>query len=144
MCLYPPLAIIASLGFIDVNFKKINLSEILVGFIFIASLVVFFLPQDPKKARDFEIFEIRKSLDAKMLKPNSYVMESGAYSYWSLASLMSFLDGTTVYEVPSSNLKIDRANSLYLVKYTSENLFKSQCTLIYDLSKINSKAYFCP
>jgi 4-amino-4-deoxy-L-arabinose transferase-like glycosyltransferase len=139
--LYPSLVIIAGLGLSD--FKNVKIENAIVGFMLIAGLVLFVLPQDPKKTRDYEIFEIRRELAEKKLIAKSYVCESGAYPFWSLASLMSFLDGTRVDEVSSNNLPVYKSNTLFIVKKENQTIDKSKCQFIYDLERLKSEAYYC-
>ena len=139
--LYPSLAIVASLGLSDVIKHKIQNG--IVAFMVVATLLVFVLPQNPTKTRDFEIFEIRRVLNEKKLIAKSYVLEKGAYPFWSLASLMSFLDGTRVDEIPSKNFEMNKSQTLYIVLKSSFISSKSSCQHIYNLPKLNSDAYFC-
>lgn len=140
--LYPSLAIIASLGFN--NGAKFKLQQIITLTMLSAGLIVFFLPQKPEKIRDYEIFEIRRVLNEKKLKAESYTVETGAYPFWSLVSLMSFLDGTRVDEVNSANLKIDKTSALYIILKADHVPFANKCTFIYHLKRYSSDAYFCP
>jgi 4-amino-4-deoxy-L-arabinose transferase-like glycosyltransferase len=139
--LYPSLVIIAGLGLSD--FKKVQIQNKIVGFMLIASLVLFVLPQDPKKTRDFEIFEIRRELAEKKLIAKSYVLERGAYPFWSLVSLMSFLDGTRVDEVSSKDIVINRPSTLYIVLKSFPRQPLEKCKHVYNLARLNSDAYFC-
>jgi hypothetical protein len=109
----------------------------------IASLVLFVLPQDPKKTRDFEIFEIRRELAEKKLITKNYILEKGAYPFWSLVSLMSFLDGTRVDEVASNILPAYTSNTLFIVKKETQKIDKSKCQFVYDLERLKSEAYYC-
>lgn len=135
MPLYPSLAIIAGFGIME--FNKFKLPEFLVVFSLIAGLVIFINPSDPKKIRDFEIFEVRNILMQKNLGIESVVDVEGAYPYWSLASLEAFIDGINVYQENSM-----RAHSLHLVPNAIKEKYSS-CEFIYELKRYSSSAYYC-
>jgi hypothetical protein len=142
MCLYPPLIFCASFYYLKIKSEK--LFSIISWFILIASLVVFFLPQNPKKIRDYEIFEITKLVKDKNYKLEKFIVERGAYPYWSLASLMAFTDSLDVSEVTGLNT-LTQNNTLYIVSDAmSKNADKfKKCEELYTLLRYQSRAYYC-
>jgi 4-amino-4-deoxy-L-arabinose transferase-like glycosyltransferase len=140
--LYPSLAIIAALGFS--NISRFKLQEVLLVIMLTAGSLVYFLPQDSTKTRDYEIFEVRRVLSEKNLKASKFIVEEGAYPYWSLTALMAFVDSTRVDEVKPANIKLDKANILYLILKPHQTEFASKCIFIYSLNNYRSDAYFCP
>jgi hypothetical protein len=139
--LYPSLAIIACYGINDPRnpkFKNAFLYAILI-----ISIGVFFMPQDYKKTRDYEIFEIRRILKEKKLTAAQYITENQAYTFWSQFALIEFLDGVKTLEVKSEDLKIEVSNTLFIIKDENSDLFINKCTFIYKLEKFNSKAFHC-
>ena len=139
--LYPSLAIIACLGLKDPSNEKIQ-SRILLAMLLIGS-VVFIYPQDYKKTRDYEIFEIRRVLNEKSIVPSLYIVEKGAYPFWSLFALVEFVDGLKTYEIPTTDLKMDKREALYIVNEHNTQEFNQKCTFIYNLVNYKSNAYFC-
>jgi hypothetical protein len=141
-CLYTSLPIIACMGVQDVVKDKIY-----VGFLtsmLLISAVVFIYPQDPTKTRDYEIFEIRRVLLEKKLTPSRYFIETNAYPYASLYSLIEFLDGLRTDETTLSQPQLFHPQALYIVTKPHKNEFTLKCSFIYDLTRYNSEAYFCP
>ncbi len=142
MCLYPPLIFCASFFYLKIKSEKVF--SMVTAFILISSLVVFFLPQNPKKIRDYEIFEIIKLIKEKNYQLEGFTVERGAYPYWSLASLMAFIDSIDVSEVTEFKT-LPQFNSLYIVSEATlkqKGTFKN-CEELYVLSRYQSRAYFC-
>lgn len=139
MCLYPPLIYCGCHVYLKIKNEKFF--SFLLTFIFIISLVVFILPQNPKKIRDYEIFEINKMIDSKNYKINRFIVERGAYPYWSLASLMAFTKSIDVEEQVNLGGGLHE-NSLYIVSTSKASEFKN-CEHLYHLERYSSNAYFC-
>lgn len=141
-CIYPSLVIIASMGI-----KEVVKEKIYIGFLsamLLISAIVFIYPQDPKKNRDYEIFEIRRVLVEKKLFPKKYILETGAYPYWSLVSLIEFVDGLTTYQMPITSFQTENSQALFIVKKENKKEISLKCTFIYNLENNKAEAYYCP